>query len=89
MGKIVKLPSQTSPNSRFHLIQTSIPVFVGGRTYEIPQGGKSLLEVAQANGLPVHHLISSTGKEKSYQFTAGEKLEIRQRGMNSARLFSF
>ena len=88
-GKIVKLPSQTSPNSRFHLIQTSIPVFVGGRTYEIPQGGKSLLEVAQANGLPVHHLISSTGKEKSYQFTAGEKLEIPAKGYELRPSFFF
>jgi hypothetical protein len=88
-GKIVKLPSQTSPNSRFHLIQTSIPVFIGGRTYMVPEGGKSLLEVAELNGLQSYHLISSTGKEKSYQFTAGEKLEIPAKGYELRPAFFF
>ena len=46
-GKMVRQPSRNIPNARFHLVQTNLPVFLGGRTYEIPKDGMQLEEVAK------------------------------------------
>ncbi len=88
-GGIAKLPSRSVPNSRFHLVQTNIPVFVGGRPYSVPKGGKTLEEVAKLNGLNPNYLIASTGKKKSYQFEEFEKLEIPAKGYELRSAFFF
>jgi dolichyl-diphosphooligosaccharide--protein glycosyltransferase/undecaprenyl-diphosphooligosaccharide--protein glycosyltransferase len=79
-GKMVKLPSSVIPQARFHLIQTNIPVFVGGRSYQIPKGGKLLNEVAQLHGINPESLILTTGKELTYKFEEFEKIEIPAKG---------
>lgn len=79
-GKMVKIPSKSVPDSRFHLIQTNLPVFLGGRTYQVPEGGQSIEEVARANGISFNSLASSIGKDKTFQFDEFEKVEIPAKG---------
>jgi len=79
-GKMVKIPSKSVPDSRFHLIQTNLPVFLGGRTYQVPEGGQSIEEVARANGISTNSLVSSIGEDKSFQFDEFEKVEIPAKG---------
>jgi len=88
-GKIAMLPSKKGTNSKFHLVQTNIPVFVGGRSYSVPEGGKTLAEIAKINGLTTHYLTSSTGKPGSHQFAAYEKLEIPAKGYQLRPTFFF
>ena len=79
-GKMVKLPSKSLPQARFHLVQTNLPVFRGGKTYQIPLGGKLLNEVAQLHGINPESLIASTGKELTHKFEEFEKIEIPAKG---------
>ena len=79
-GKMVRIPSKLVPDSRFHLVQTNLPVFLGGRTYQIPEGGQSLEEVARANGVSSDSLVASIDKDKSFQFDEFEKVEIPAKG---------
>ena len=79
-GKMVKIPSKSVPDSRFHLIQTNLPVFLGGRTYEVPEGGQSLQEVARVNGISSNSLMASIGKEKTFHFEEFERVEIPAKG---------
>ncbi len=88
-GKIAKLPSKKGSNSKFHLVQTNIPVFIGGRSYIVPVGGKTLEEIAKLNGLTPHYLTSSTGKPSSHQFAEYEKLEIPAKGYELRPTFFF
>jgi hypothetical protein len=88
-GTMVKLPSKEMPDSRFHLIQTNIPVFLGGRTFEVPAGGKSLEEVAQMNGIKPQSLMVTMGKDISYQFEEFQKIEIPAKGYEMRPAFFF
>ena len=79
-GTMFQVPSKSTPGARFHLVQTNLPVFLGGRSYEIPEGGKTLNEVAKLHGVNPETLIVTTGKEKSHVFGEFEKIEIPAKG---------
>ena len=79
-GKLIKFPSSGGTDSRFHLIQTNLPVFLGGRTYEVPNGGQSLQEVAKQNDINPNALVVSTGKNLDSKFEGSEKIEIPAKG---------
>ncbi len=88
-GKMNRKPSIQVPNARFHLLQTSIPVFLGGRTYEIPKGGMELKRIAELQGLNPQSLMVSTGKGKTHKFDEFEKIEIPAKGYELRPAFFF
>ena len=88
-GKMVRLPPKKTPNAKFHLIQTNLPVFLGGRTYEIPQGGKSLKDVAQINNLVPKVLSVSLGLDIQHHFEEFDKIEIPAKGYELRPAFFF
>jgi hypothetical protein len=88
-GKMVRQPSRNIPNARFHLVQTNLPVFLGGRTFEIPKDGMQLEEVAKMHGLNPQSLIVSTGYSTGHHFDEFEKLEIPAKGYEMRTAFFF
>ena len=88
-GKMLRQPSRKIPEARFHLVQTNLPVFLGGRTYEIPKGGMKLEEVAKIHGLKPQSLLASTKHSKGHQFDEYEKLEIPAKGYELRPAFFF
>jgi len=88
-GKMVKQASPKIPNARFHLVQTNLPVFLGGRTFEIPKDGMQLEEVAKIHGLNPQSLIVSTGFPIGHRFEESEKLEIPAKGYELRPAFFF
>ena len=67
-GTLLKIPTKKIPNARFHLVQANIPVFLGGRSYEVPEGGKSLKEIAKIHGIDPMSLSTSTKKSLDHNF---------------------
>ena len=37
-GSIIQAPPKVNPDAKFHLIQSNLPVFLRGRTFEVPKG---------------------------------------------------
>ena len=88
-GKINKLPSKEATEARYHLIQSNLPIFIGGRTYEVPEGGKSLSQISALVGLPAEQLSAEFGKDIGFNFEQGEKLEIPAKGYEMTRAWFF
>ncbi len=88
-GKMIKQASPNIPDVRFHLVQTNLPVFLGGRTFEIPKDGMQLEEVAKIHGLNPQSLIVSTGFPMAHRFEEFEKLEIPAKGYELRPAFFF
>ena len=88
-GSLVKIPTKKLPNARFHLIQANLPVFLGDRSYEIPQGGKSLLDVAKLHGFAPSALASETGKDLDHKFKEFTELIIPAKGYELRPAFFF
>ena len=86
---MVKIPTKKLPNARFHLIQANLPVFLGDRSYEIPQGGKSLLDVAKLHGFAPSALASETGKDLDHKFKEFTELIIPAKGYELRPAFFF
>jgi dolichyl-diphosphooligosaccharide--protein glycosyltransferase/undecaprenyl-diphosphooligosaccharide--protein glycosyltransferase len=88
-GSLVKIPTKKLPNARFHLVQANLPVFLSDRSYEIPQGGKSLLDVAKLHGLAPSALASETGKDLDHKFKEFTELIIPAKGYELRPAFFF
>ena len=88
-GSIIQASPKVTPDAKFHLIQSNLPVFLGGRTFEVPKGGMTLGELAKINGLNSKILEVSTGKEESYFFSEFEKVEIPAKGYQLLPAFFF
>ncbi len=88
-GAMIKAPSKSISSARFHLIQTNLPVFLAGRTFNVPQGGKTLEEIADLHGINPNSLVASTGKGKTDRFEENEKVEIPAKGYELRPAFFF
>ena len=88
-GKIIKIPSKNVPNARYHLIQSNLPVFISGSSYEVPKGGKSVSEVARLFGVESKLLASVFDEEESFVFEEGDRLEIPARGYQMRQAWFF
>ena len=73
----------------FHLIQTNLPVFLGGRTHEVAEGGQSLREIAKLNGIDPKILAADSNYELDHQFEASFKLKIPAKGYELRPAFFF
>ena len=88
-GSLVTIPTKKVPNARFHLIQTNLPVFLGGRTHEVSEGGQSLREIAKLNGIDPKILAADSNYELDHQFEASFKLKIPAKGYELRPAFFF
>ena len=85
----MKIPSKNVPNARYHLIQSNLPVFISGSSYEVPEGGKSVSEVARSFGVKPKLLASVYDEEENFLFEEGERLEIPARGYQMRQAWFF
>ena len=88
-GQLIKIPTQQKETPQFHLIQTNLPIFAGGRSYTVPSGGQSVSQIAVSNGLPSDMLAQHMNKDPDYSLEAGEVVEIPARGYKKSQAWFF
>ena len=88
-GKLIDSPSKHNSESRFHLIQTTIPTFVGDRDYTVPSGGKTIKEIAQSFGIKETALASHSGFPVTHKLAGGEKIIIPGLGYRMGQAWFF
>ena len=88
-GTMNKGPAVISPNAKYHLIQTNLPVFIGGSTYEQPEKANTLGEISSMFGIPVEILSSREGKKPGYLFEPGSRIEIPAKGYEMRQSWFF
>lgn len=88
-GKLIDSPSQNNSEASFHLIQTTIPTFVGDRDYTVPSGGKNIMEIAQSFGMKEAALSSHSGFSVDHEFDEGEKINIPGLGYRMGQAWFF
>ena len=79
-GKLIKMPSQQKETAQFHLVQTNLPIFAGGRPFKVPVGGKTVKQIAQSTGVNPSMLSHYLGMEVSESIEEGTVVEIPARG---------
>ena len=88
-GQLTKVPSRKLDNSKFHLIQSSLPMFSGGRTYEVPQGGRNVATIAESFGISVEMLGHHLGLNSNDVLAEGKQIEIPASGYQIASSWFF
>jgi hypothetical protein len=88
-GKLTKIPSQQKETPQFHLIQTNLPIFAGGRSYTVPEGGKSISQIARLNGLSSTMLAHHLNKDAEEELDEGQVVEIPARGYQMSQAWFF
>ena len=88
-GNLIKMPSQQKDTPQFHLIQTNLPIFAGGRSYTVPSGGKTVAEVAQSNGIKPAMLAHYLDTTVNQPVDAGLEVEIPARGYQMSQAWFF
>lgn len=88
-GKLTKLPSQNLEKAKFHLIQTNLPVFAGGRSYTVPSGGKTVASIAISNGISPQMLSYHLDESTDVALSAGDVIEIPARGYQMSQAWFF
>ena len=87
--QIIPMPSQSTPGAKYHLIQSNLPVFIGGSSYLVRKVWKD-------NFSNCHLLWNGTGiiasvldRELNFIFEEGGRVEIPAKGykMNQAWFF--
>jgi dolichyl-diphosphooligosaccharide--protein glycosyltransferase/undecaprenyl-diphosphooligosaccharide--protein glycosyltransferase len=79
-GKLMKIPSKIEEGAGYHLIQSNLPAFLGGRTYTVPAGGKSIAQIAEIQGVNLFALAQTSGREDDEMLAEGETIDIPSRG---------
>jgi hypothetical protein len=79
-GKLMKIPSKIEEGAGYHLIQSNLPAFLGGRTYTVPAGGKSVAQIAEIQGVNLFALAQTSGREDDEMLAEGETIDIPSRG---------
>ena len=88
-GKLIKIPSQQKGTPKFHLIQTNLPIFAGGRSYTVPEGGKSISQIAKLNGISPAMLAHHLNSDSENVLKSGEIIEIPARGYTMTQAWFF
>ena len=79
-GKLMKIPAKIVEGAKYHLIQSNLPAFLGGRTYTVPAGGKTIAQIAAIHGANPLALAQTSGREDDEMLAEGEVIEIPSRG---------
>ena len=88
-GKLIKIPSQQKETAQFHLVQTNLPIFAGGRPFKVPAGGKTVKQIAQSTGVNPSMLSHYLGIEVSESIEEGTVVEIPARGYQMSQAWFF
>lgn len=88
-AELMNTPSVEKEGARFHLIQTSIPYFSGDRSYLVPDGGKSISEIAKIHRLPLSAVASYNSLKENINFEGGEKVKIPGMGYQIGQAWFF
>ena len=88
-GKLIKIPTQQKETPQFHLIQTNLPVFAGGRSFTVPSGGQSVSQVAASNGLSSAMLAHHLDLDEEKKLDGGQVVEIPARGYQMLQAWFF
>ncbi|MAH26159.1 MAG: hypothetical protein CMI19_04310 [Opitutae bacterium] len=88
-GKLIKIPTQQKETPQFHLIQTNLPVFAGGRSFTVPSGGQSVSQIAASNGLSSAMLAQHLVKDEEEKLDGGQVVEIPARGYQMSQAWFF
>lgn len=88
-GQLIDVPSQENPDAKFHLVQTTLPNFIGDREYIIPNGGESLIEIAKNFGVKSLVLSSYNGVSLEHKFQEGESIKIPGKGYQLGQAWFF
>ena len=79
-GKLMKIPPKIVEGANYHLIQSNLPAFLGGRSYTVPPGGKTIAQIAEIQGVNLFALAQTLGREEDELLAGGEIIEIPSRG---------
>ena len=79
-GKLMKIPPKPVEGAKYHLIQSNLPAFLGGRTYTVPAGGKTIAQIAASHGANPLALAQTSGREDGEMLAEGEVIQIPSRG---------
>ena len=79
-GKLMKIPPKIVAGASYHLIQSNLPAFLGGRAYTVPSGGKTIAQIAAIHGANPLALAQTSGRENDEMLSEGETIEIPSRG---------
>jgi len=88
-AKLINTPSIEKEGAQFHLIQTSIPYFSGDRDYLVPDGGKSVSEIAQAHRLPISAVSTYNLIDSNAQLAAGDTVVLPGMGYQLGQAWFF
>ena len=88
-GKLMKIPPKIVEGAKYHLIQSNLPAFLGGRTYTVPAGGKTIAQIAAIHGANRLALAQTSGREDDEMLAEGEVVEIPSRGYQVVRAWFF
>jgi hypothetical protein len=88
-GKLMKIPPKIVEGAKYHLIQSNLPAFLGGRTYTVPTGGKTIAQIAAIHGANRLALAQTSGREDDEMLAEGEVVEIPSRGYQVVRAWFF
>jgi hypothetical protein len=88
-GKLIKIPSQQKDTPQFHLIQTNLPIFAGGRSYAVPPGGKTVSQIAGSNGVSSAMLAQHLDADPDELVSGGQIVEIPARGYQMSQAWFF
>ena len=88
-GELIEIPSQVNPKARFHLIQTTIPTFLGDRDYTVPKAGMTVEGIAKKFGLKDTVLSSYNGFPIGHKFKEGEEVQIPGKGYQLGQAWFF
>jgi len=88
-GQLIDVPSQENPDAKFHLIQTTLPNFIGDREYIVPKGGKSVSEIAKNFALKDVVLSSYNGVSLDHRFEGDESIKIPGKGYQLGQAWFF
>ena len=83
------MPTQQKETPQFHLIQTNLPVFAGGRSFTVPSGGQSVSQIAGSNGLSSAMLAHHLDKDANELIQVGQIIEIPARGYQMSQAWFF
>jgi len=80
-GEVLKIASEGAKDSKFHIIQTNLPGFIGQqRPHIVSKETESLSEIALTNNLEPDVLSRFMDKDRSHQFVKGDVIKIPSKG---------
>ena len=88
-GKMAKIASAGAKDSKFHIVQTNLPRFIGQRTHVVSEDSQSLSAIALSYGLEPSVLSKFMRKDMEHRFDEGDVLKIPGKGYDLFQAWFF